>query len=320
MGCWRSTPPPPRISSADLDQVAPVIRDPHLAGLAWRRIQNTELQSWPSAQGLLQITRRTALRNAMVRAQIEEIFALLRAAGIEPILTKGWASARLYACPELRGYGDVDLVIRPGELAAARALLCGRTDVDLDHFEFASLSEIAIDDIFDHSQLVSINGSSIRVLGPEDHLSLLCRHFFRHLAAYPVGLCDVAAALESIPARFDWNRCLGTSTQQAHWVECGVKLAQDLLSARLEQPFSIPRWLVPAVLERWAAKPSPIRPVSQASNVLQASIDRWPSPLQATLLLGRRIDNTPRLPYQMLWFGRLAWRFVHRSVVLRRRQ
>ena len=259
------------------------------------------------------------LRNAIVRAQIETIFALLRAAGIEPILIKGWASARLYACPELRGYGDVDLLIRPSQLPSARAVLAGRRDVDLKHLEFAALSEPEIDDLFDHSQLVHMNTSDVRVLGPEDHLSLLCRHFGRHLASYPIGLCDVAAALEAIPENFDWNRCLGTAAREAQWTQCTLKLAQELLGARLEQSVQIPRWLVSAVLEQWDREPSPIRPIGQSPGRLLSSIvEHWPSPLKATLLLGHRIGNGPRLPYQMLWFARLAWSFVRRSSAISR--
>ena len=135
-------------------------------------------------------------------------------------------------------------------------------------------------------------------------------------AAYPVGLCDIAAALESIPAGFDWNRCLGTSAPEAHWTECSVSLAYELLSARVEQPVRIPRWLVPAVLQQWATKQSPIRPIHQSSNqLLRALVERWPSPLKATLLLGQRFGNGPRLPYQVLWFVLLVPSFVRRFLV-----
>jgi Uncharacterised nucleotidyltransferase len=314
-GCWRSAPPPLPASPADLERVAPLILDPHIAALVWRRIQNTELQSSPLAQSLLQAARLTVMRNAYVRSQIKVIVEILRAEAIEPILMKGWASARWYGCPELRGYGDVDLLVRPRQLSAAKSLLSGRADVDLDHYEFEKRSETAIEDIFEHAQLVDCNGYSVRVLGAEDHLSMLCLHFGRHLAAYAVGLCDIAAALESLPAGFDWKRFLGTSARDAHWTECCLRLAQELLGARVEHPVQIPRWLVPAVYEQWSTKLSPVVPIGQSSNrPLKALLDRWPSPLKATLLLGARIDNAPRLPYQALWFAGLAWSFLRQSL------
>jgi hypothetical protein len=57
--------------------------------------------------------------------EIADVLALLRAEGIEPVLVKGWAIARLYPDAGLRPYGDIDLCIRPDQFAqAGRALEC----------------------------------------------------------------------------------------------------------------------------------------------------------------------------------------------------
>jgi hypothetical protein len=313
-GCWRRTPPAFEATPAELEQIAPRLEDPHIAALAWQRIQGTGLQSLPAAQRLLELSRRSVLRNKMALTQMGAVLSILRESGIEPILIKGWSSARLYARPELRGYGDVDLLIRPSQLEHARALLSGRTDVDLDHYEFLMFSGAALEDVFARSELVSAGGFPVRVLGPEDHLSLLCRHFGRHLAAYPFGLCDVAAALEVLPENFDWDRCLGTDPRAARWTECTLKLAHDLLGARLERPVRIPGWLASGVLRQWDNEPSKIESINATPDGMWGGVkERWPSPLAAMLLLGRPVSNAPRLPYQVFWFTRLAWRFVQRA-------
>ena len=43
--------------------------------------------------------------------------------GVEPLVLKGWAAARLYGEPGLRPYGDLDLCVLPSEEAAARTAL-----------------------------------------------------------------------------------------------------------------------------------------------------------------------------------------------------
>lgn len=313
-GCWLGTPPALHSTAAELEQIAPRLADPHIAALAWQRIQNTGLQSLPAAQRLLELSRRGVLRNTLALAQMGAVLSLLRENGIQAILIKGWSSARLYSRPELRGYGDVDLLVRPSQLNSARALLSGRTDVDLDHYEFSRFSASDLEDVFERSELVSSAGFPVRVLAPEDHLSLLCRHFGRHLAAYPFGLCDVAAALEVLPENFDWDRCLGTDSRTARWTECTLKLAHDLLGARLDRPIRIPGWLGPAVLRQWDNEPTKIESISAAPTGVWGGVkERWPSPLAAILLLGRPVSNAPRFPYQVFWFTRLAWRFLQRA-------
>ena len=47
----------------------------------------------------------------------------MTATGLQPILIKGWAAARLYPETGLRPYGDIDVCVRPDQLAAAKKLL-----------------------------------------------------------------------------------------------------------------------------------------------------------------------------------------------------
>jgi hypothetical protein len=56
--------------------------------------------------------RLFALQAVLHEQRLTRAFALLRAAGVEAILGKGWAVARLYPDLGLRPYGDIDLYVR----------------------------------------------------------------------------------------------------------------------------------------------------------------------------------------------------------------
>lgn len=75
----------------------------------------------PAAPPALADLARTMLADALAA----EVVTALRGAGIEPLLLKGPALAeRLYA-PEPRPYVDADLLVAPGEHAAAERVLAG---------------------------------------------------------------------------------------------------------------------------------------------------------------------------------------------------
>src|SRR5205814_891640 len=72
------------------------------------------------------------------------------------------------------------------------------------------------------------------VLGPEDHLRLLCLHMLVHGVCRPLWLCDIGAALESRPAEFDWRWFLSGDPRRTRWALCALGLAHELLGARLQ--------------------------------------------------------------------------------------
>jgi hypothetical protein len=197
--------------------------------------------------------RRFRLSALMHEQEIKYIFSLLRAEGIEPVLVKGWAIARRYPDRGLRPYGDIDICVRPDQFVKAeRALKClesldghyvdlhsgyaklelwhGRPARESDHGQDAHATALW-DKLFERSQLVSLGEEKIRVLGDEDHLRILCLHLLRSGAWRPLWLCDVAVALESCAADFDWDRCLTSDRKVAEWVTCTIGLAQQLLGA-----------------------------------------------------------------------------------------
>jgi hypothetical protein len=84
----------------------------------------------------------------------------------------------------------------------------------------------------------------VKVLSPEDHLSMLCVHFLGHGGWRPIWLCDIAAAMESLTESFDWQTCLGEDTRRAGWILSALACAHEILGAQLGRRhsiFSIPR-------------------------------------------------------------------------------
>jgi hypothetical protein len=291
-GAWRTVPPAFDLSEGELSEIAPLLCQTGSAALGWWRMRGEEqraksqeqeaalplaLSPLQDATAMLHEAYRRFRLSALIHEQeIKYVFSLLRAEGIEPVLVKGWAIARLYPDSGLRPYGDVDLCVRPDQFAKAEAALkCLESMeghyVDL-HSGFAKL-ELATrffarsrrplrlsgepgcqetrrrgaenaalwNELFERSQLVNLGEEKIRVLSDEDHLRILCLHLLRSGAWRPLWLCDVAVALESRARDFDWDRCLGSDPKIADWVACTIGLTQELLWAAKSEEQSTKR-------------------------------------------------------------------------------
>ncbi len=294
----------------------PLLFETGAAALAWRRISHLGLESYKAAQQLHEAHRFYKLRAAINRREIARIFNLLREHSIEPVLVKGWAIARHYAEPSARPCGDIDLCVRKEEHAKALSLLQSRKPilfhVDL-HREFNSLDDRSFDELTSRSELVELEGEQIRVLSAEDHLRVLCFHFLREGGWRALWLCDIAAALESRPANFDWDLCMGRKRQRANWVACAIKLAHELIGAKIDdtpatvRDVKLPRWLVPSILKEWEVRsmserhrtPTMTTALSRPLSMLKGLRHHWPTPVEATVTLGAPINEMPRLPLQV---------------------
>jgi hypothetical protein len=314
---WRLPPSPPELSAAELQAIAPLLHRSGVAGLVYWRLRGSDLQETPPAAGLRQAYRLHTLEAALHRQRILTVLEALGTAGVEPILAKGWAMARLYPEEGLRPYGDLDLYVRPREFARAAGLVARLADVgcpvDL-HSGFAWLSEWPFETLHARSHLVPLGGQEVRVLGPEDHLRLLCLHMLGHGAWRPLWLCDLAVAVEAGPAGCDWDRLLAGRARPREWVACALALARELLGASLEElPAGVrekrlPRWLLPTVLAAWGevSRETPQggrRPLSdyllRPTGLLRALRVRWPNPIEATVGVGGPFNELPRLPFQI---------------------
>ncbi len=338
VGSWRRLPPlPVGISEAQLDAVTPLLYSSGSAALGWWRVRQTNLSSTPSAKMLHQAYRVQALRSAIHEEKIEKIFRLLRQASVDAILVKGWLAAALYPDQALRPYGDIDLCFRGEHFHTAKNILSSSEAKDCwvdPHVRFSELESRSFEELFARSKLVDLGIEKIRVMGAEDHLALLAIHLLKHGAWRPLWLCDIGAAIESLPPEFSWDICLGENKTRALWVICAIHLAHELLDAdinSLPKPYrlrKLPRWLVSNVLRQWASpfainQPPMSHPAPMASylksprGLLKGLRARWPNPIIATVSVNGEFNGFPRLPYQL---GNCALRtaefFFHRANTL----
>ncbi len=311
---WRCLPP--NNSAEELAEIAALLLATGAGGLTWCRIRNTGLRDSGVAHQFHQAYREHSIQAALGQRSLKQIIPLMRDSGVEPVLVKGWAIARLYPEIGMRPYGDLDLCVLPDHYASAQAVLKSpegqACNVDL-HLGFGKFYEENTEDIFARSQLVKLDDVEVRVLSAEDHLRFLCMHLLRHGAVRPLWLCDIAVLLESSGDNFDWDMCLNGSSKHADWVACAVGLAHHLVGAEVERtPIALraeklPRWLVPAVVEEWGVlfqfrgqvAVYLRNPVRLLRDLMKELPRHWPNPIEATMTLNGPFNDLPRLPFQV---------------------
>jgi len=225
----------------------------------------------------------------------------------------------LYSGLASRPLGDIDLVVKPADFDAANRVLAQPAArgclVDL-HKGLSEINDRSIDELLSRSHFVALRDTQIRVLSVEDHLALLTIHLLKHGAWRPLWLCDIAAVVESLPSDFDWNICLGSDKRRRSWIAASIALAHKLLAANIDQVPQharvqrVPAWLNESVLKQWGnlfpGDHLPVQPRPLMTNVLNSprgilkeAWERWPDAITATFNMRGRINNFPRLPYQL---------------------
>jgi hypothetical protein len=307
-GAWRAAPPAAEISADELAEIAPILLRTASAPLAFWR--NRALAGADATlAGLQETWRLAALHAAVLEERLPVAVARLRDASVEPLLAKGWAVARFYPRPGLRPYGDLDLYVRPAERAAARAAVDARPGIAVDlHRGLPELDDRSFDAVLVRAAREIVGRVEVRVLSPEDHLRLLCRHFLRHGASRPVWLCDIALLVEARAPGFDWDLVLAGNRRRRGAVMAAIALAGALLGADLTgtpaAAATLPRWLVPAVLRQWGEGVGHREPlVSYLSRpaAFRAELRRhWPNAVEASAVLEAPFDDRPRFPFQLV--------------------
>jgi hypothetical protein len=334
-----STDPDLRLSVEELDEVTPLLYNSGAAALGWWRLRQTALRDTPSAELLHQAFRLQALFAETHETKVQKTFRLLRQAGVEPILIKGWAVSQLYPQFGLRPSGDIDLFVRREDYPVAQKIIRGDEArdcwVDL-HARIFELADRDPEDLFSRSEVRQCGDEKVRVLCLADHFALLAVHLLKHGAWRPLWLCDLGLLLESMPESFDWRLCLGRSKRRSNWILSAVGLAHQLVGARIgnveiaARSREIPRWLVPAVLRQWetpfAIDQPPMSHRAPMSSYLRSPsglfrdlANRWPNPVLATVSINGQFNRLPRFPYQL---GNIAartmkffWRLPQRSAL-----
>ena len=309
-----------------LDDLAPLLHRLGAAPLAWARLKATPHAPHPAATGLQQAYRMATLAAALRRGQVAHVFEVFRAHGVEPILLKGWAAARLYGEEGLRPYADVDLCIRPDQAAEGRRAQGAVTEdcsIDL-HLGLRHLDDRPLADVYERSQQVALEGGRVRILGAEDHLRFLALHMLGHGAWRPVWLVDIAVALERRPASFDWARFESGAPRRTQWAATALRLAHLLLAADVEGVPALlvrrptPGWAVATILDAWGFDGKrvpqgarlPLAQVRDIGSLVTGLWARWPDPLEATVGVGAPINAFPRWPVQLAECAARVTRFL----------
>lgn len=292
-----------------LDAAVTLLLQTGCGALGWRQVKGTPFASTPSGQRLRDAARTHALDTAVLEDRLKTVTRALAQAGLAPILCKGWSVARLYPEPHLRPYGDLDLWLPRDQRARAAELLADAGDVDIDDHD---LDTLAPEEVAAHARTVELDGVPVRVLSPEHQLRTLCLHQLRHALWRPLWLVDVAVMVERLDADFDWDRCLFGPRHVRDGVEVVIGLARELLGARVPhgpdgvRVRRLPRWLVPAVLERWPLGNEhyydgvPLAERLFDPRALAGAIRRrWPSPIEATVSRRAPFNDWPRWPIQV---------------------
>lgn len=304
--------------------------------MAYWRLRDSVLSESATVARLQEEYYEETVRTALRLNDLESILNHLAQAGIEPLLFKGWASARLYPNVILRPFTDIDLFVRPAQRADAEKIIkqnpLRQLAVDLhtqteDETHATRRAGRSLDALYADSELVTLNNTPVRILSAEDHLHLLALHCLRHGAWRPLWLCDIAVMLESLPPDLNWRKCLGDGPE-ADYVACAIGLAHTLLDARIdgtpvaERARNLPRWLAPAVLRQWENPdprlhfpPPAVRDAWKQPRLWGEAIrGRWIDPLEATMLVNGTMDETPRVVYQCRYLFQKGTAFARRSL------
>lgn len=250
------------------------------------------------------------LQKQVQEQRIEKVFDVFRAHGFEPILIKGWAAARNYPQPWLRLSVDIDIAVSPSDYLECQKMLSQQTIAGVDlHNGLRHLDTVSWDNLFEHSQLVKLNKTDVRILCPEDHFRILGVHWLTDGGVSKDRLWDFVYAIENRPPDFDWERCLNTVSQtRREWIFCTIGLAVKYLGLNVDNtPFAtmsknIPKWIIRTVEKEWESKVR-LKPLQYCLNNRQEFFQQIkkrlpPNPIQATIEMEGKFNEQPRIFYQ----------------------
>jgi hypothetical protein len=201
-----------------------------------------------------------AHRNICLYQALSKLLRLLREKNIAVIVLKGaYLAEAVYDNIGLRGMGDIDLLVRKGDLKRIEQELlalggvpedCNRVIAhDNHHFAYRLLDigirvefhwtlhamdsvQKDIDGLWSRAQSVTGAQTQIQALSPEDLLLHLCLHMAQHAHEMNIRmLCDISEVVRRYGATLDWQE-VGTRARQ--WgvhraVYVILRLARELL-------------------------------------------------------------------------------------------
>jgi len=324
-GSWRPEPPPVDFSAYELELVEDRLMASGSAGLIWNRIKHDPQMAGSDVGSRFADAHRMHILHAGLHdRRLARVLTLLGEAGVRPIIFKGWDSSRLYPDRGMRPFGDIDLLIPPGELGMVREALQIRDElegVDLEHP--VELAGSSLEQLFERAVPREHEDIEVLTLSEEDRLRSLSIHYLKSGGWRPLNLCDIGAVLESGDV-LDASICLSPSRAVRTWVESTIACARDLLGADLgSSPWAdglrpAPKWLTKAIIEawghpfptEWGPAPPLLPPLSDPIGVARNLPERWPSPIASTIMTGASVNRLPRLPIQLVYLAKRSVRYL----------
>lgn len=193
----------------------------------------------PEAQAVFAPMKPGIRRQVMLQAQrtyaFLELNRKLREAGVKTLVVKGIVCRSIYPKGDLRLSADEDLLVAPGHLVAAKAVLesmgLTTTETAPDAYEYpyrTTNGPLYIElhahlfppegsaygawnryfrEVFDRAEEVLIQGEPVLTMAPTDHMLYLILHAFKHFLHSGVGVrqvCDIVRCAEVWGSRVDW--------------------------------------------------------------------------------------------------------------------
>lgn len=252
----------------DWDEVVRLARPHGLLPLLYRHLAGTCPEAVP--EGVLQRLREhfeaNAQRNLYLTVRLLGALDLLRSHGIEALTFKGPAqAAAYYGSVALREYVDLDLLIRPRDVQAARDLLTAhgyrsplrlpparedaylwsRSEYYLENPRDGTALELHwailpryfalpfdVEAAWARRETVALGDATVATLGTEDLLLVLCLHGYSHMWERLEWICGVAELVRARP-ELDWDRVFARARELGGELILllGLSLAGSLLAA-----------------------------------------------------------------------------------------
>lgn len=249
------------------------LADAHrLTPLLHRHVSEAAADLVPAAR--LQQLRECALAHAALSlrlaAELRDVIALFSAHAIRALPHKGPVLAqRAYGSLVSRQMGDLDILVRPRDVARVRTLLLsvgyrsprsriaipGTLALEyqhrLEHEQDGTVIELhwtitprslaaapSLDELWERHETMSLLGTEIPTLGAADLLLVLCLHGAKHRWCRLELIASVAELLSRGGDAIDWNALIARAAVLGNlrMLCLGLALAHDLLDAPLPEP------------------------------------------------------------------------------------
>jgi len=260
-------------------------------GVLSKRLEGLRFENVPEAvrEKLHSRMRAQHLFTLSMTAELFRVLEDFSSAGLETIVIKGPVTAFVgYGDPAMRGFGDVDLLLRQKDIAAASqrmrsqgfeasvpdgAITLGKIpgeyvfkrpgtnrmiEIHTEHTFRYYPREMPIEAMFRRKRMLPFDGREVPALSLEDEVVFHCVHGAKDFWERLMWVCDVASIAKNHP-ELDWHAVWQSA------VDCGARRMINVslwLSARvLKAPF-------PAVLSEIVLR-------DRAAQQLCTQIETW---------------------------------------------